>query len=518
VARFLALDWAHNRLHVLSATAARGKVRFERAAVLQEGQALTLATAETLGQRLRERLKAAGISPAPLLVCIGRDQVVLKEIRYPKTSAEQEPAVVRFQATKELTDAPDAVVIDYTRLDRPGPAGEQRAWVLIARRDLINAYQALAKAANLKLLAVTPRPFGIAACLRRLAPAQENAAGVLAVADGWAEFCVARGDTLLFARPLPPESTNLLGEVRRNLSLYAGQPQGVAGTDAVAALYVTENGGHAALREQLGQLLAIPVQALDPFAAQEQLQVAGDRGGYTGAAGLAYLWAERNAAPVNFAAPKEPKPPVDTRRRKALRYAGLAFLAVLALVFGANLILAGQRARIEELREQKADAEAMLNKLQPEKRAYTAIKEWQDTALPVLDEIYDLAARFPFHAGMRVNSLKVDTAGVHTNGKDSRAAPKGKASKELSYPVKILVSGVVRRDDTDLVRDFIDAINRDKYCHATNEGLQTAGNTAGPQGLQDFKVVIEVAKRPASAYTTRLVPPAASTWERRDRP
>src|SRR5690349_13303780 len=96
VSRFLALDWAQNRIRVLSANAGRGKVRVEQIATFEETQPLTPATAEALGQRLREHLKAARIGAAPVLGCLGRDQIILKEVRYPKTSASEEPALVRF--------------------------------------------------------------------------------------------------------------------------------------------------------------------------------------------------------------------------------------------------------------------------------------------------------------------------------------------------------------------------------------------------------------------------------------
>ena len=39
--------------------------------------------------------------------------MILKEIRYPAVSASEEPAIVRFQTTKELTTPAEEVAIDY---------------------------------------------------------------------------------------------------------------------------------------------------------------------------------------------------------------------------------------------------------------------------------------------------------------------------------------------------------------------------------------------------------------------
>ena len=50
----------------------------------------------------------------------GRDRVIVKEVRYPAVPEHEEPAVVRFQAIKEITDPPEEVTIDFTpRVSEP---------------------------------------------------------------------------------------------------------------------------------------------------------------------------------------------------------------------------------------------------------------------------------------------------------------------------------------------------------------------------------------------------------------
>jgi Tfp pilus assembly PilM family ATPase len=499
VARFLALDWAQRRIRLVSASAGRGKVRIEQALVWGEEEALTPASAEALGQRLREGLRQARISPAPLLVCLGREQVILKEIRYPKSAPAQEPALVRFQASKELTETPESVVIDYAPLDRPGPSGEQRALIFVARRDLVNAFKTMCKAAGLKALALTVRPLGLAACLRLSAGLNlgEPPVAAAVVADGWAEFCVARGPTLLFARPLPAVNGGLEDEVRRDLALYAGQPQAAP----VQALYAAGDGAQAGLRQRLEDAVTIPVHPLDPFAHTDGAAPATDRAGYAGAVGLLQLWAERQAVPVNFLAPKEPTVEINTGKRKALRAAGVAVLAVMVAMFLGNLVLASKRTQLQKLQGERDDIDAQLTELQPAKRSLDALKDWHKTALPLLDEIYDLSARFPFKDGLRVTKLDIMPLAVKATSKDP--------SQKSIYTMHMTVTGVVNQDDSGLVESLVDAINQDPYCRASRSGLKSlsGGGADGERGQKEFKVDIDIAPRPANKYNLRLVPP-----------
>src|SRR5207244_9505506 len=129
------------------ATVRGGELRLEQAVVWEEEQSPNIAEAEALGRHLRERLRSAGVSPAPVLACVGRDRVILREVRYPAVAAAEEPAIVRFQVLKELTDGAADVVIDDTPLGQPVRGEERRARVLAVRRELLTAYQRVCRGA-----------------------------------------------------------------------------------------------------------------------------------------------------------------------------------------------------------------------------------------------------------------------------------------------------------------------------------------------------------------------------------
>src|SRR5437899_439580 len=134
----------------MAAELGRQGAEFVQAAVWRPDEELSKATAESLGKKLRDFLKASGLPAAPVLISIGRERVILKEIGYPAVPPAEEPGLVRFQATKDLADAVEDVVLDYAVLTDPAVTGERRALAVILRRDILNSLQQVCRTANLK--------------------------------------------------------------------------------------------------------------------------------------------------------------------------------------------------------------------------------------------------------------------------------------------------------------------------------------------------------------------------------
>jgi hypothetical protein len=506
LSRYLALDWDQNQLHVVLANVSGGTVRVLRAASWREESPMTAAEAGAAGARLKERLAEAKIPAAPVLASLSRERIIVKDIRYPAVPAHEEPAVVRFQAVKELTGGADEVVIDYT------PAGdttgsERRALVLVAKREQVNAYQELCKAAGLKLAGITPRPFGIATCIERMAgtsvltPPPEPADGpvaVLAVADGWAEFCVSRGGTLLLARSLAA-GPNLAAEVRRSLAVYAGQ----AGTQPVRAAYVSGGADNAALRERLHNLTELPVHLLDPFAGADLPdQIPPDkRGGYVGLVGLLYLRGSRAGLPVNFASPKQPRPPEDPNRRKLVL--GVAAVAAVAAAVGmlAFLEISKLDKQVKAQQARNSDLDKQLAAFQEDETRVKAISAWADQDVIWLDELYDLTDRFPDpdKDQVRLATFTGDVVERLPNAKD-------KDKDKDKHVAKISLKGVSGREDGPVDR-MLDAFRADHY-YRFPSAIQRSPNR-GPDRLrgytQEFTIPrIDIEKRDPTLYKRHI--------------
>jgi Tfp pilus assembly PilM family ATPase len=469
LARFIAIDWDQQQVHVVEGVAGGGTVRAQRAVAWAESEMPAIATAEALGRRLRERLKEARISAAPVIVCLGRDRVILKDIRYPAVPESEEPAIVRFQVVKELTDAVEDAVIDYVPSTENGSNGERRAMALVAKREQVAAYQAICKAAGLKLAGIAPRAFGLAACVHRLAGASvltpaveppDAAVAVLAVADHWAEFCVSRSGRLLFARSLAP-GEGLAGEIRRNLAIYNGQ----ASAQPAKALYVAGMGEHASLRERLTDTLDIPVHALDPFGGVERPELpAQKRGAFIGAVGLLQLQGDKKGLPVNFAQPKQPRPPKDPNRKKIVYAAAAAALVSIMITAFCYAKLSTVNREAETLKQDKDRLDRELSELEETEKRLTALGEWSNSNIVWPDEFYDLTDRIADPSALRITELIVDPL-VKT----------GKEKEKDKAVAKLTIKGVAKtRNDVNL---FAAGFTDDKHYEV---GPKSTSDNTGP--------------------------------------
>ncbi|HLJ93244.1 MAG TPA: hypothetical protein VKU02_08650 [Gemmataceae bacterium] len=507
--RFLALDWDYQRLHVVSATLRGSRVHIERAVAWTEERSPNPADADALGRLLRERLKDAGIAAAPVLVCLGRDRVILKEISYPSVPAHEEPAVVQFQVSKELSDALDEVVIDYTPTGASGTNGERHALALVARRELLTTYETLCRAAGLKLAALTPRPFGMLACWKHVAGTAAPASApelagapvaLLSVEESGAEFCIVQGNELQLARSLAA-GTTLAAEVRRSLTVYASQyPQ-----HTVRAVYVAGGEEHAPFRARLGDLLGIPVHPMDPFGGVDRREIPStERGGFVSAVGLLHAHAERAELPINFAQPKKPKPPTNVNKRRFAVAAAVAAVFLLGGVFYCYGRLAEKRQEYENMSLRKMGVERQLAALSEDEKRIAQLDDWTQSGIIWLDELYDLTARFPDTDSIRLTSLTGDQLTHITPTKT--ATPGGDSlntGAQNKYVAKLTLNGTTTGDD-QAVNDLLKRFVEDGHYYV--DPKQTSQN-AGPDRArfrQQFIAHMQIEMQPAEKYVRHL--------------
>ncbi len=487
MARLLAIDWDQDRFHIALVNASGRGVVVERALTWALGEELTPAAGEALGRKLRDALRGAGVTPAPVVACIGRDRVVVKELHYPPVPRDEEPALVRFQAAKELSELPDDVVIDYAPLSPPEQPGEREALAVALRKQILQAWLGLCRGLGVKLAALTTRTQALQGALERArnegaAPLAETVA-ILAVGNRWAELAIAHHGRILFARALA-SGAGLAAEVKRSLTLFA---TGHGAIEPPAVLLFSGN-VDLDLEQRLRELNGFKVQRLDPFLLQDRVDLA-ERDNLAAAVGAAHLWARTETLPINFAAPKQPRVQTSPQRQRFLVYGVAAAILIAAALFYGSRLLSNRNAEISALRAEKADKEELLKKLAQDKADIDGLRDWEETSISWLDELYDLAARFPYQVGFRV--------------KDLNAGPISKRNPKERFVAQVTITGIAKNEQDALVKQFLDSIESDKYLQAGAPAIKNVGN-----GNEEFTIKIDIAKRPQDKYSTRLTLPA----------
>jgi hypothetical protein len=499
--RFLAIDADLGAIHVAAGTGRGSQVRLEKALTVKTAEPLTAANAADLGRQLRDALRAAGVAAGPAVAAVGRDRVILKDVKIPKVSAAEEPAVVRFQATRDMSEAPDSVVLDYYTLARDEPDGQVRAVTVSVRKDVLTAYRALCQAAGLKLAGLTPRPQGALAALDRAIatgavtePEQKRASvAVLTRGERWGELVIARDAQVVFSRAITGTALNseqaLLGELRRNLAVYNGQnPQ-----QPVEALYVAEAAGPGGWSGRVRAGLTVPVQAFDPLAGVEHETPPDARGHFATLAGLLQLKALGRPLPIDFSAPRQPVSREAANRK--LVAAGASVLALLVLgglVFGYVKVQQKQR-ELTALVKEKNELEKLSKDMEEDEKRIKLFKEWDETRVSWLDEMYDFTARFPDIKETAVMSLRADPLAVQKGAKVKNVA---------RITLKLQTANAKHIDDLQA------AMHQDKRYHNVKKEIKGGAGALGfGRFAQTYEIRTDIEKRPTSEYVRKLTVP-----------
>ena len=488
MASWLVLDWDHDQFYLLSAQSSRRGVQIMKAATWAHPEPFTPSTAERIGKALREFLKTAKIAAAPVIVGLGRDRIFVKELRVPPIEPHEEAALVRFQTGKELAESVDSYAVDYVRMNE-GP-GERQIMTVAARRDMVAMVQTLCQAAGLKLHALTPRLFGIGYALAQAvqpdpSPLTANRLNVvLSIGQRWAELCFFRGERLLQAQALA-NGPLLTSEVKRNVAVFAAQQAANLDLSGPECLYVF--GDDPATLQSLESGQALPVRSLNPLR-QAPDEVAGLKtpGYFAGGVGLAALFSHAAQKPVNLAAPKRMQAPVSVTKQRGIFYGSAAAVVFLLAFAGMYYVLATKRAEIDRLTAEKKDYDDNLTKFAQERADLDAYKDWEQTTVPWLDEMYDLTARYPYGIGFRVTQFSADSVRTKKNAKDGFI---GKISLNIVTP---------KAKDKDYMSRLQSSMAHDPHVRPSLDSVKGV----------EYQMKIDIAKQDAKKYTTKLdVPP-----------
>ena len=399
---------------------------------------------------------------------------------------------------RELSESPDNVAIDYQRLTGEDIGDERKAVAVILKKEIVKSWQLFCDAAGLKLLALVPRPFAsLAATQRAIASGAVvgpdntlTSIAVLVRTDKWGELTIVRHHQVVFSRSMSSGSLSsesmLVGEIRRNLTVYAGQP----GATAVSGLYFAEAADAPNWSARLITGLTIPVQTFDPLADTAHDTLPDARGYFAGLVGCG--WLDGNGLPVNLVTPRQPIPPRDPAKRLIALLAPILALVVVGLLFRGYTLKSEKDAKAANLLVQKLGLDKEMERIEEDAKRIVALNEWKGKGVNVLDELYDLTSRFP-----DINKTRV--TGINLTPRESEPNAKIKYVAGLEIKIETEDGNAIDTLTREMVRD-----GHYRVAPKESRGGSGAGTGAFNRFNQQFTIRADIARREPGEYNRYL--------------
>ncbi len=456
--KWVAIDYDRREVRLVAYDHVRKlpSIRSLHTARIPEGVDATDAGA--LGRFLKPVVDKLHLGGANAVMCVGRAQAVLKSLTLPGSAEPGDlPAMVKYQAAKELPFSAEEAVVDYTRGSHwdTGQAEVAEGTTVLAaavRLPAVEAAREICTAAGLRLHRLALRPYANLRAVYRCAQVQPGQRLLLVnVTADEAEIDVMCDEMLEFSRAATvaaPETSEelpggarhqadaverIVAEVSRSLQSFRAVERGGRLDQCLIA---GSTGLEEALAQTLPHRLGAPCALLDlarGFAVRRDRSVSA----FAAALGLA-AGAPAEELPLDFLNPKRPVVPRDTRRTKALAVAAAVVFALAAMMLGTQVYGRARRGEIAKLGEENRKLKNANKKLKELHDEVQDLQQWLNEEVCWLDQLAYLSRTLP-----PAQQVYLESLGCSPFGSGRRREPRSG---------RIAISGRVK--DTQVIPEF----------------------------------------------------------------
>ena len=425
----LEIDGLTLRIADASRSGTSSRVDQVRSCPLELPENADRADASVLGSAIAKALAKARIKPGPVVLGIGRSQVILRTVVVPDTGLTGTiAALVRFQVARDLPFRLDEAVIDFQILRklpaRPALDGEVtaaptmnatatndsvdrvEALVAITRQESLDFLRRVAEAAGVSLAAVGWLSQANATCLQLAnggAGSPSAPRALVALKSEEVGIEILEGRSLLFSRGMPmPSSLDTEPEtwiraatieVVRTLHAFGG----TAGRTAPeAALILGGTGREAALSTALETRLGFPVPqvTLARSPGLDSSDAAAVASGFT-SIGLALGATDPAGLEFDFLNPKRPTPPPDLRKIRMIAGFTVGLVILMAVLGVRKTLISRREATLTALQAELTTGEKKRPVYRQMIQQAATLKAWSAEERDWLDHYAHLSAVLP---------------------------------------------------------------------------------------------------------------------------
>jgi Tfp pilus assembly PilM family ATPase len=496
MARYLAIDWDQRELRcvVASSTAGRLKVRLAVAQSLVVPPAEGAAKEDSapvmldVGDALRKILAEAKGPRFTTLVGVDRASIELLRLTLPPANDDELPDMVLNQAMRESQLVTEESAVDFVPISAD-VTQPRRVLALALSGEHVRQIKDVCEKAGVKPRRIVLRSLATASLFTRLAGAPEKVCMLVNRIGHSADLIVVADGTPAFLRTIrlpegDPEKAahRLITEVQRSVAVALEDTSAESGVEAVYLLGRTDE--YESLIPRLHEALGLPVFHFDPLPRLGIEEHKLPQHAEQFAPLVAMIMDEIHGPPpaIDFLNPRR-----TIKRGGVRRNVMLAVFAVAALFLGAGYYVWDSLAAVDEenatLEKQGRELKTLVRKAADQNKVVTAVHEWQNGDLTWLDELRDLAIRFPSARDMIVMRMSM-TSAPRSGGGD------------------IEIQGVVR--DPYVVSRMEDNV-RDKFHELRSPRVQE--RVKNKTYSWHFTTSIQADRRERAQYTSHLPQP-----------
>lgn len=389
----LAIHWDKKRLRIVEASIG---------STIRVLQSFVIDVPETPSNRwLREALKDRGVSARQAIVCLPREEAILRQLELPDAPDDELPSLVHFQASTRSTTPLDQLVLDYLPLPRRTGATQRDVLLASVPRTTVDPIRAVLSEAGLDLVSLSLSSFALAELALRVDDHARGQSRLIVFADSSRLEVVLLGQreplaAHLVRPPVDEAGRPAIAKAAADISRVLVPAQPWLTESPIQQIWVlgdsTEwDGLDQALRDRwncpvdrFDARVSAQIRDLDPT------KLDGSFAQYAIALGLTLTRLSPRSPVLDLLHPRQPKPKRDPRKLQ-MTVGAAAALSVVVLfsavyqTMSRNLQLKTTAAQ-DKLRELNGKSKAG----DPERNAANQIAAWKARDVNQLDEFIDV--------------------------------------------------------------------------------------------------------------------------------
>lgn len=356
------------------------------------------------GHWLRDELRRKSVSARQAVVCLPREEAILRQLELPDAPDDELPALVQFQASTRSTTPLDQLVLDYLPIPkRPGSIQRDVLLATVPRTSVDPIRQALSDA-GLDLMSVSISSFSLAELMLR---AEDRAHGsksrLVVMADANRLEIVLLGDSQpLVAHqvrpPLDDQGRPMIAKAAADISRVLVPAQPWLANSPIERVWILADepeweGLDKAVRERwncpvdrFNAQIATRIQDLDLSKFTESITQ------FAPALGLALGCTQPRSPVFDLLHPRQPRPKRDPRKLQIAVGAAAALLLATLVTSAYQLSMSSLDRQISDARAEFASADGKYKLGEPVRKAVAQIEIWKKrdiNQLQQLTELYD---------------------------------------------------------------------------------------------------------------------------------